>query len=229
MARSVVGYTNDTLSEKIVYTGIDSDTAVVTVDNDSESPTFGCIKVDVKEEVLGDKVAPGDSSINIEDDSQGVKEISVNLSNNEDNLITLEEDGLNVSAEGFATEEEVQEIRDTFAPKEWVEDYVDDQHFITEEALEPLEEEIKGKQDKLIAGDNITIEGNVISADASGIKYDYKDLTSKPKINGVELIGNKTSEDLHITLDDLGIDDYNFATKAEVGKAVKDESDAIHG
>ena len=228
MSRSVVGYTNDTLNEKIVYTGLDSDTAITLVDNDSESPTFGSIKVDVRPEVLGDKVKSGNSSINIGTDSEGVKEISVGISTDPDNLITLADDGIKVSSNDLATEEEIQEIRDTYADKDWVEDYIGDQHFLHDKDLDPIREEVDNKQDKLIAGDNITIEDNVISADVSGLSYDYRELTNKPRVNGVELIGNKTSDDLGITLENLGIEDYNYATRTELNKEVVDSSNAIH-
>ena len=53
------------------------------------------------------------------------------------------------------------------------------------------------KQDKLTAGDNITIdENNVIS---SGGTTDYALLENKPQINGIELLGNKSLTDLGIT------------------------------
>lgn len=53
------------------------------------------------------------------------------------------------------------------------------------------------KQDKLTAGENITIdENNVISATGGGGTTDYDKLDNKPKINGVELVGNKTADDL---------------------------------
>ena len=56
------------------------------------------------------------------------------------------------------------------------------------------------KQDTLIAGDNITINDNVISSTGSGGVSNYDDLTNKPKINDVELVGNKTSEELGINI-----------------------------
>lgn len=58
-----------------------------------------------------------------------------------------------------------------------------------------------GKQEKLTAGANITIVDNVISSTGGGGEggtTDYTALTNKPKINGVELLGNKTSADLGI-------------------------------
>lgn len=54
-----------------------------------------------------------------------------------------------------------------------------------------INEALAGKQDKLIAGENITIDGNVISATGGGTS-DYEDLSHKPQINNVELVGNKT-------------------------------------
>lgn len=55
------------------------------------------------------------------------------------------------------------------------------------------------KQDKLIAGENITIDGNVISASGGGGgTSDYSRLTNKPSINSVELNGNKSLADLGI-------------------------------
>lgn len=57
---------------------------------------------------------------------------------------------------------------------------------------------IQGKQDTLTAGENITIINNVISSTASGGTTDYTALTNKPKINNVELIGNKSLQDLGV-------------------------------
>lgn len=56
------------------------------------------------------------------------------------------------------------------------------------------------KQDKLVAGDNITIEGNVISATGGGGggTTDYEDLENKPSINNVELNGDLSLSDLNI-------------------------------
>lgn len=56
------------------------------------------------------------------------------------------------------------------------------------------------KQDKLTAGDNITIENNVISSTATGGTSNYNELENKPKINNVELSGNKSLTDLGIDL-----------------------------
>ena len=59
------------------------------------------------------------------------------------------------------------------------------------------------KQDKLTAGDGITIdENNVISASGggSGGTTDYELLENKPQINGVELVGNKSLSELGIEI-----------------------------
>lgn len=56
------------------------------------------------------------------------------------------------------------------------------------------------KQDKLTAGENITIdENNVISAAGGGSgTTDYELLDNKPKINGVEINGEMTADDLSL-------------------------------
>lgn len=52
-------------------------------------------------------------------------------------------------------------------------------------------------QGKLTAGNNITIEGNVISAEGGGVT-DYNELDNKPQINGITLSGNKSATDLEL-------------------------------
>ena len=47
--------------------------------------------------------------------------------------------------------------------------------------------EVDTKQNKLIAGDNILIEGDVISASATS---DYNKLENKPTLNGKEIVGD---------------------------------------
>lgn len=84
------------------------------------------------------------------------------------------------------------------------------------------------KQDKLTAGENITIdENNVISATGGGGTgsgtTDYEELDNKPKINGVELSGD-------ISLGELGIDIPNmdnYYTKDEVDSLVGDIETAL--
>ena len=97
------------------------------------------------------------------------------------------------------------------------------------------------KQDKLTAGDGITIdENNVISATGgggSGGTTDYALLENKPQINSVELLGNKSLTDLGIYIptktsdleNDSGFIDNaaleNYYTKTEVDdKTVVDQT-----
>lgn len=54
------------------------------------------------------------------------------------------------------------------------------------------------KQDNLTAGENITIKNNVISATSSSGVTDYEQLNNKPKINNMELTGDRTLEELGI-------------------------------
>lgn len=69
-------------------------------------------------------------------------------------------------------------------------------------AVQPkdLVDGLETKQNKLTAGNNITIENDVISATggSSGGTSNYNDLSNKPKINNVELSGNKSLSDLGI-------------------------------
>lgn len=62
--------------------------------------------------------------------------------------------------------------------------------------LDELQNNIDKKQDILVAGKNISIEGNVISSIDPITSYET--LTEKPSINGIELLGNKTLEELGI-------------------------------
>lgn len=112
--------------------------------------------------------------------------------------------------------------------------YGTDTHGTTPPKYEPNEiDQLRlSKQDKLTAGDNITIdENNVISATGgggSGGTTDYEMLENKPQINGVELLGNKSLTDLGINIptktseleNDSGfIDDTafeNYYTKTEL-------------
>ncbi|MGN1393441.1 MAG: hypothetical protein ACI4V7_05275 [Succinivibrionaceae bacterium] len=62
--------------------------------------------------------------------------------------------------------------------------------------LDELQNDISQKQDKLYAGRNIIIENNVISATEHINSYNA--LVEKPTINGIELVGDKTFEELGI-------------------------------
>lgn len=76
-------------------------------------------------------------------------------------------------------------------------------------SLDKLNVQPKGdyltEEDRLIAGENITIEDNVISAivEIPDKPVYYDDLYNKPQINSVELNGNKTTKDLNISYNDL--------------------------
>lgn len=88
--------------------------------------------------------------------------------------------------------EVVQEIAEARGSYDKLKDRLDH----TEAVTEAITEAISTKQDKLTAGENITIDGNnVISAEGGGAT-DYNDLENKPQINGVALSGNKSSDDL---------------------------------
>jgi hypothetical protein len=96
------------------------------------------------------------------------------------------------------------------------------------------------KQDKLTAGDGIEIdENNVISTKVNGGTTDYKQLANKPKINGIELIGNKTTDELGIVIptklseleNDKGYIDKtalnNYYTKDEIDGIVENIEETI--
>lgn len=81
------------------------------------------------------------------------------------------------------------------------------------------------KQDKLTAGDGINIKGNVISATSSGGTTDYEQLENLPKINGVELLGDKSTSELGIEFPDL----YNYYTKEETDSVIDKRIDDTLG
>lgn len=99
-----------------------------------------------------------------------------------------------------------------------------------EQNIVNLQNDLLTKQDTLISGTNIkTInnesilgEGN-IDIQGGGGSSNYNDLSNKPKINNVELVGNKTTSDLGINIPDVSdfitkdVDDLtNYYTKVEV-------------
>lgn len=82
------------------------------------------------------------------------------------------------------------------------------------------------KQDKLVAGYGINIEGNVISATSSGGgTADYEQLENLPKINGVKLLGDKSTSELGIEIPDIS----NYYTKEEVDNIVGDIETLLGG
>lgn len=82
------------------------------------------------------------------------------------------------------------------------------------------------KQDKLTAGDNIIIdENNVISVKGGGgsSTNDYELLDNKPKINGVELLGDKSLSELGINMPNM----ENYYTKTEIDNIVESLEETI--
>ena len=75
-----------------------------------------------------------------------------------------------------------------------------ERHNINNEAHKDIRDQIFNKQDRLIAGANITIKDGIISSLGAqgGVTTDYKDLGNKPKIQGHVLDGNLTLEELGI-------------------------------
>lgn len=73
-------------------------------------------------------------------------------------------------------------------------------HNVDPEAHKDIRDELRRKQDHLIAGTNITIIDGIISSvgPEGGANTDYKLLGNKPKVNGVVLDGD-------ISLDELGV------------------------
>ena len=125
--------------------------------------------------------------------------------------------------------------------------YGTDTHGTTPPKYEPNEiDQLRlSKQDKLTAGDGITIdENNVISATGgggSGGTTDYELLENKPQINGIELLGNKSLTDLGIYIptktseleNDSGfINDTaleNYYTKTEIDILIGDIQTLLGG
>ena len=75
-----------------------------------------------------------------------------------------------------------------------------ERHNIDNEAHKDIRDQIFNKQDRLIAGANITIIDGIISSRGAqgGVTTDYKDLGNKPKIQGHVLDGDLTLEELGI-------------------------------
>lgn len=91
-----------------------------------------------------------------------------------------------------------------------------------------LSVDLDSKQDKLTAGDNITISSeNVIS---SVQLKDYDQLENKPTLNGVTVQGDLLSSELNIKTSDL-INDEGFLTGDQIhggtGIAVEEASEGI--
>lgn len=84
--------------------------------------------------------------------------------------------------------------------------------------------EVDTKQNKLIAGDNILIEGDVISASATS---DYNKLENKPTLNGKEIVGDLSTSDLDIKTSEL-INDEGFLVGENItpGSGIDVETDS---
>ena len=67
-------------------------------------------------------------------------------------------------------------------------------------AISYVDEQDLTEEQKLIAQQNIGVDIHTVT--------DYRNLHDKPQINGVELVGNKTSEELGL-LDESSLDDYS--------------------
>ena len=72
------------------------------------------------------------------------------------------------------------------------------------------------KQDKLTAGENITIDENNVISTTGGGTTDYEELDNLPKINGVEIIGDKSLKELGIEIPNMD----NYYTKTEIDTLV---------
>jgi len=93
MAQSIVGYTNDILPQKVVYTGRETDTTVTIIDNNPGSSTYGQIGVNVKDSALGSNVYAADASVSVTETSAG-KALKVSISASANNRLRLNADGL---------------------------------------------------------------------------------------------------------------------------------------
>jgi hypothetical protein len=95
--------------------------------------------------------------------------------------------------------------------------------------------DINTKQDVLVSGENIkTINdmsilgsGNIIIEGGGGVD-DYPSLTDKPSINGVEINGAMTSEDLGITAENLGVDNKVTVTYYQTSNTATKTFDEIY-
>lgn len=205
MAKSIVGYTNDISSEKVVYTGEKVEASLednlleanTIIDNDPESETYREVRVYVK--------APDVDRELQSDWNQDDNEQSDFIKNKPFKTVG---DGLYVSNKILKINKDIVESPDRLDDHDLVIADLENR-LVTEEAtskdhdekIESLQEE---KQEKLISGQNIkTInglsllgEGNIVIED---LLHDYERLENKPIINGVELNGS-------LSLHDLGID-----------------------
>ena len=139
-----------------------------------------------------DKLTPGEN-ITIEEDSSGKLVISANAKSVEDYNILSNKPSIN--GKELVGNVKLEDLGINLEDKA-------DISYVNDEVLS-LENEISLKQDQLTAGENITIsrvgDETIISSKGGGTS-NYNTLANKPKINGVELSGNKTTEDLNIDI-----------------------------
>lgn len=203
MAGEIRGYTEQVIPEKVVYTGRDTSTANTIVDNSTYE-----IGVEINPDLLKKSVYNEDGSINVVNED-GRSKVSVNISSKEGNQLSKQDDGLYsfLDTDDFATTEEL------------------------EGAYQELQNNIDLKQDNLTAGWGIRIQkqedDTVISVIGSGGQgtLDYRDLYYKPQINGVELDGNKTNEEIGIVIPDVS--DFTTYQYVDEGLATKKDDFVI--
>jgi hypothetical protein len=93
--------------------------------------------------------------------------------------------------------------------------------------LDELQNAVDKKQDILVAGKNISIEGNVISSIDPITSYET--LTEKPSINGIELLGNKTFEELGIqTSGDFATNDRVNTVENTLREEIEKKADKVN-
>lgn len=140
----------------------------------------------VKEDVSGLHDSLDKVESDVEDLHSNVTKLSGDLDDVKEDVSSIHHDIGDIQEEIIDLSDEVEEVKETYATKLEI-----------SEVKETLEDEIDTKQDQLVAGDGIIIDGNVISTDLS-----YNDLGDKPQINGFTLEGNKTSSDLGIVTEE---------------------------
>lgn len=105
-----------------------------------------------------------------------------------------------------------------------------EEHNTNKETHKDIREQISTKQDKLIAGSNITIIDGIISSLGAqgGVTTDYRQLGNKPKINGITLQDDMSLEQLNIQpkgeyITEETLQQKGFLTKIPSGYVTEDE------
>ena len=151
------------------------------------------------------------TALNLKADKTQIPTKTSQLTNDSNFLTSIPEEYVTESeltAKNYATKTDADNIADDLAT---VTQTVSQQGESLNDLTTSVTSLSSSKQDKLTAGNNITIIDNVISSTGgSSGTSDYTDLTNKPSINSVELSGNKS-------LADLGIQAAgNYALKSEL-------------